>query len=318
MSGSAKGEANGTKKIFVAGATGALGRRAVRELVRAGHDVSGVARSDAKATLLRELGATAVRIDPFDAPALDGAVRGHDVVMNLATHIPSPAKAAFPSAWKDNNRIRSVLSNLLVDTAIATGAERYVQESIAFAYGDHGDRWIDEDTSLDEPKLHSAVRDAEAAAARFTASGGVGVVLRFGMFYAADTAHTEFQVKTAQRGFTPMPGSQADYVSLINLDDAGAAVAAAMDVDAGIYNVVDDEPLTRGELADVFAQALGRKRLRTIPKAATAAAGAAMRMMARSHRVSNERFKKASGWEPRFGSGRDGLPVVIAELANAR
>ena len=98
-------------RVFVAGATGVLGRRAVRELVRTGHGVTGVARSDAKAALLRELGATPAMIDPFDAAALDEAVRGHEVVMNLATHIPAPTKAAFPSAWKENDRIRSELSN---------------------------------------------------------------------------------------------------------------------------------------------------------------------------------------------------------------
>lgn len=301
-------------KILVAGGTGVLGRRAVKQLTLAGHNVTAVARSEEKAALVRELGATPVVFDPFGAAKLNEAVRGHDVVMNLATHIPSPAKAAFPSAWKDNDRIRSELSNLLVDAAIAADAKRYVQESIAFTYEDRGGRWIDEDTPLDTAKRVAAVRDAEAAAARFSASGGVGVVLRFGMFYAADTTHTDFQVRVARRGISPFPGAANDYVSLIHLDDAAAAVVASLDADAGVYNVTDDEPLTRDEVAHVFADALGRKRLHGAPKALTAAGGAAMRMMARSQRVSNERFKKASGWEPRFASGREGLPVVIAQI----
>ena len=303
-----------TKKIFVAGATGVLGYRAVRDLVHAGHDVTGVARSDTKAALLRDLGATPARIDPFDAAALNEAARGRDVVMNLATHIPAPTKAAFPSAWKENDRIRSELSNLLVDAALAGGAGRYVQESIAFTYSDLGDRLIDEDVPLDTPKRVGAVRDAEDAAARFASNGGVGVVLRFGMFYAADTTHTDTQLKMAQRGIAPFPGSLRNYVSLIHLDDAASAVVASLEVPSGVYNVVDDEPLTRGEVGDVFADVLGRERMRSVPKALVAAGGAALRMMARSQRVSNERFKKASGWEPRFASGRDGIPVVVREM----
>jgi nucleoside-diphosphate-sugar epimerase len=313
--GSAKREASvHGRKIFVAGATGVLGRRAVRDLVRAGHDVTGVARSAEKAALLRDLGVTPATIDPFDAAALNDMVSGHDVVMNLATHIPPLAKSAFPSAWKENDRIRSELSNLLVDAAIAAGATRYVQEAIAFTYEDRGERWIDEDTPLETAQRVAAVRDAERAAARFTDSGGVGVVLRFGMFYASDTDHTEIQLKMARRGISPFPGSPGDYVSVIHLDDAGTAVVAALEVPAGTYNVVDDEPLTRAEVGSVFAGLVGRQKLMTVPKAVTSVGGAAMRMMSRSQRVSNERFKKASGWEPRLASAREGLPVVVAEM----
>jgi nucleoside-diphosphate-sugar epimerase len=305
-------------KIFLAGATGVLGRRAVKALVSGGHQVTGIARSPEKASLLRSLGATPAEIDAFDGAQVAEAVRERDVVMNLATHIPAPTKAPLPSAWAENDKIRRELSNILVDAALAAGAQRYVQESIAFTYEDLGDRWIDEDTPLDTPKRVSAVRDAEAAAERFTQAGRVGVVLRFGMFYAADTTHTETQLAVAKRGLVPFPGSRDDYVSLIQLDDAATAVVAALDVPAGIYNVVDDEPLTRGEVAHVFADALGRKRMRFTPKALMAAGGAAMRMMSRSQRVSNERFKKASGWEPRFASGRGGIPVVVREMVGSK
>ncbi len=304
-------------KIFVAGATGALGRRAVDQLVRAGHDLTGVARSDAKAALLWDLGAQHVQIDPFDAPVVNDAVKGHDVVMNLATHIPAPTKAAFPSAWKENDRIRSELSRILVDAAITAKAQRYVQESIAFAYEDRGAQWIDEDTPLDTPKRIRSFRDAEAQAQRFTeASDAVGVVLRFGMFYAADTVHTQTQVGLARRGLT-MPGDKDAYLSTIHLDDAATAVVAALDVDAGIYNVVDDDPLTRAETAELFARLVGRKRAHSVPRAIAASGGAAMRLMMRSQRVSNERFKKASGWEPRFASVREGLPDVVVAVLRA-
>ena len=117
-------------KIFVAGGTGVLGRRAVRELVRAGHDVTAVARSEEKAALLRELGAAPVVFDPFDATRSNDAVAGHDVVMNLATHIPAAAKSVLPGAWKENDRIRTELSRLLVDAAIANRALKHWDDGI--------------------------------------------------------------------------------------------------------------------------------------------------------------------------------------------
>src|SRR4051812_9122512 len=151
-------------KVFVAGATGVLGKRAVRELVAAGHDVTGVARSEEKAALVRSLGATPVKVDLFDPAAVKDAVAGHDVVCNLATHIPPTSKMAFPKAWDENNRIRTEASRNLVDAALAAGASRYIQESICFVYGDHGDEWIDEDTTLDVPKLVRSVVSAEEQA----------------------------------------------------------------------------------------------------------------------------------------------------------
>ncbi|MDQ1374325.1 MAG: hypothetical protein QOJ09_1663, partial [Actinomycetota bacterium] len=115
-------------RIFVAGATGVLGRRAVARLVEAGHDVTGVARNEDKAALVRSLGATPVTVDLFDPAAVKSAADGHEVVMNLATHIPNLSRAAMPRAWAENDRIRSEASRNLVDAALASGAGRFVQE----------------------------------------------------------------------------------------------------------------------------------------------------------------------------------------------
>jgi nucleoside-diphosphate-sugar epimerase len=130
-------------RVFVAGATGVVGRRAVRALTRAGHDVTALARTPAKAELARSLGATPAQGSLFDAEWLRTAVAGHDAVCNLATHIPPLTRAADPRAWDENTRIRREGSSNLVDAALAAGATCYVQESIAFLYGDHGDEWVD-------------------------------------------------------------------------------------------------------------------------------------------------------------------------------
>jgi nucleoside-diphosphate-sugar epimerase len=298
-------------KVFVAGATGVLGKRAVRELVAAGHEVTGVARNADKAALLRSLGATPVEVDVFDAAAVKDAVAGHDVVCNLATHIPPTSKMVFPGAWEENNRIRSEASRNLVDAALAAGASRYIQESICFMYGDHGGEWIDEDTPLDVPGLGRSLLDAEASARRFTNSGGTGVILRFGGFYGPDAMQTHDFVRLARNHLAPMVGSKSGYMPMIHLDDTGTAVVAALDVPAGTYNVTD-ETSTRGEQADALARAVGVARLVAVPAALTKVGP--MNYAARSMRVSNKKFTAATGWEPRYPTPGAGWPAVVAAM----
>ena len=167
-------------KIFLAGGTGVVGTRALPALVAAGHQVTAVARSAAKAELVRSLGGRPVSVDLFDAAAVKAAVVDHDVVINLATSIPATAKAVRAAAWSDNERLRSEASNHLVDAALAAGAARFVQESIAFPYLDNGAEWIDEDHVVDHVGPFQGAGAAEAAARRFAVDGGEGVVLRYG------------------------------------------------------------------------------------------------------------------------------------------
>src|SRR5262245_57624438 len=117
-------------RIFVAGATGVIGKRAVRDLLAAGHEVTAIARTPAKAAELRAAGATPVEVSLFDPDALRATVAGHDAVANLATKIPPLSRAAMDSAWNENTRIRVEGSRNLVDAAIAAGAHVFVQESI--------------------------------------------------------------------------------------------------------------------------------------------------------------------------------------------
>ncbi|HYD08809.1 MAG TPA: NAD(P)-dependent oxidoreductase [Acidimicrobiales bacterium] len=297
-------------KCFVAGATGVLGRRAVRELVRAGHEVTGVARTEEKAALVRALGATpALLADLFDASAVRAAVAGHDVVVNLATHVPEPSKAAMPGAWSEHERIRDEGARNLVDAANAAGATVYVQESLAFVYEDGGDRWLDESTPLVGGRVAGAVRAAEGHAERFD---GRWVVLRFGEFYSHDSSHTDASIRLARRGASMKIGKGGGYAPVIAADDAATAVVAAVDrAPSGVYNVCDDEPMTRKAMDAELARAVGARRLlRASPMAGES--GAIFRL---SNRSSNARFKEATGWAPRFPSVREGYPAMLAESA---
>ena len=291
-------------RVFVAGATGVLGRRAVRALVDQGHDVTAVVRSPAKAEVARRSGAAPVEVSLFDPDALRAAVAGHDAVCNLATHIPPVTRAADPRSWHENERIRSEASRNLVDAALAAGATRFVQESIAFLYGDHGDEWIDASTAqIDRSRFADSVKVAESETARFAASGGRGVVLRFGEFIAPDSDHTLTVLRSARLGIAAEPGRPEGWFPSIGADDAASAVVAALEAPSGTYDVVNDEPLTRGETRSVLAAAVGRRRLFTMPIAKRVVGP-----LADSQRVSNRRFRDATGWAPRMTGLRDGWP----------
>ena len=293
-------------RVFVAGATGVLGRRAVPALVAAGHSVTAVVRSPAKAALARSLGATPVEVSLFDAGALRAAAAGHDAVCNLATHIPPLRRAADPRAWEENTRIRTEGSHNLADAALAAGAKVYVQESIAFLYGDHADEWVDASTTpIGDTRFTAPVRAAESEAKRFADSGGTGVVLRFGGFQAPDSDQTLTVLRSARRGLAVEPGAPDGWFPVIDADDAARAVVAALDVPSGTYDVVDDEPLRRSEQRAALAAAVGRRRLFVMPSAKKVVGP-----LADSQRVSNRRFRDATGWEPRVRSVRDGWPAT--------
>ncbi len=299
-------------RVFVAGATGVAGRRAVARLVAAGHEVTGIARSAEKETLLASLGARSVRVSLFDPDALRDAIAGHDAVVNLATKIPPLAKMPQLRAWEENERIRREASGNLVDAALGAGATVFVQESLAFLYGEHGDEWVDAASTPWTPSVFSeAMETAEANVARFTEHGGRGVVLRFGRFYASDSDQMRALVQAARHGIAGDIGPGSSYAPMIDADDVATAVVAALDAPAGVYDIVDDEPLTRHEQDQALAAALGRRRLWRAP--------AWMRpkiagYLVASQRVSNRRFREATGWRPGSPSMRTGYPKLVRTL----
>jgi len=292
--------------VFVTGATGELGRSAVPHLVGAGHVVRGVARSDDNAARLTAAGVEPVRVDLFDVDAVADAVRGSDVVLHLATSIPPMRAAKRRSAWETNNRLRSETTGVLVDAALATGATTFVAESITFPYRAAGDTWIDESSPFDARPWLASVADLEDEVARFSSRGGTGISVRFGMFMGPTARSTDELLGMARRGLAPVVGRPDAYLSSIHTADAGAAVAAALGAPSGTYNVVDDEPLTRRDYVGAFARAFGLRRLRFLPEPVVRlATGPAGLVLGRSQRVSNLRFRDATGWAPRFSSARD-------------
>jgi nucleoside-diphosphate-sugar epimerase len=301
-------------RIFVTGASGVIGSRVVPALLTAGHQVTAVMRSVAKGEALAAGGATVRSVDLFAPAALRAEVAGHDVVINLATHIPPmTAGMILPGAWRENDRLRRTGSANLVDAALAAGTKRFIQESFAPIYRDNGDAWIDESAPVSPVRYNRSVLDAEASARRFTESGaGTGIVLRFAAFYGPDAEQLGVMVALVRRGWMPLLGPADSYLSSVSHDDAAAAVVAALGVPAGIYNVSDDEPLRHRACADALADALGVSPPRLPPAWAARLAGGFGSMFARSLRMSNTKLRAASAWTPLYRSVREGFPAAIA------
>jgi nucleoside-diphosphate-sugar epimerase len=300
-------------RVFVAGATGVVGRRLIPLLTHQGDAVTAIVRSPEKRPAFARVGAAPISVDLFDPAALHAALRGYDAVVNLATHMPSPPwRMMLRSAWAENDRVRREGSANLVDAAIASGVARFVQESFAPIYPHRGDRWIGEETPIEPVAYNRSIIEAERSAERFTDSGRIGVVLRFGAFYGPDAGHLADTIRMVKRGWAPMPGPAESFVSSVSHDDAASAAAAALIAEPGTYNVADDEPVTHREYFDSLAAALGVPPPRLPPPWATPLFGSLGKLLARSQRISNLRFRAATQWEPRYRSVREGWPAAVA------
>jgi 2-alkyl-3-oxoalkanoate reductase len=301
-------------RIFLTGATGVIGRRLVPLLREAGHHVTAVARWRGAHAQLERHGATAVAVDLFEPGAVRRAVAGHDAVVNLATHIPDPSRMFLPWAWRENDRLRREASAVLSDACVASDVTRFIQESFAPVYPDCGDQWIDESTPIKPVRYNRSILDAESSARRFGFSGRTAVVLRFGAFYGPDALQTTQFIKYVSKGWAPLPGPATAYVSSVSHDDAAAAVAAAITLPAGTYNVVDNEPVTHKVYAESLAEALQVAPPKLLPPWVTPLFGSLGALAARSVRISNRRFRSASDWTPRYSSVRQGWGVLLAQV----
>jgi nucleoside-diphosphate-sugar epimerase len=282
-------------RIFITGATGVIGRRLVPLLRGSGHEVTAAARS----------------LDLFDGRTVLHAIDGHDTVVNLATHIPAPSRMILPWAWRQNDRLRRVASATLVEASIAAGVSRFVQESFAPIYENYGDSWIDERMPRRPVSYNRTVIDAEESAGRFSRSGGAGVVLRFGSFYGPDALQTSELITQVRKGWALLPGPPSSYISSLSHDDAASAVAAALALPAGVYNAVDDEPVTHRVFVDSLAAALGVASPKLPPAWLTPVFGSLGEMLSRSLRVSNRKLRSASGWAPQNASVREAWAMVV-------
>ncbi|HEX4681415.1 MAG TPA: NAD(P)-dependent oxidoreductase [Gemmatimonadaceae bacterium] len=304
--------------VFIAGGTGVVGRRVIPALVSAGYRVLAAARSMAAADRLRTLGASPVLVDLFDASAVRRAAGKPDIVINLATHMPaSSTRMLLPWAWRENDRLRRTGAANLAAASRTTGADCFIQESFAPIYSGAGDHWIDETWPVAPARYNRSTLDAERSANAFTREGGRGIVLRFASFYGPDAFTTREMIGMARKGMSPLPGSLDAFASWVSHDDAASAVAAAITAPSGTYNIVDDEPLTRGEWLDSLAAALAIERPRPMPRLFELLGGSTIALLSRSQRIANAKFRDVTGWRPATPSMRDAWADLVKDAADS-
>ena len=295
-------------RIFVAGATGALGRRLVPQLVERGHHVIGTTRS--RSDEVRAMGAEPVVLDPLDAAAVREAVlaaRPGVVVHQLTALSHLKFGRNFDKAFAMTNRLRTEGTDHLLAAAREAGVTRLVWQSYAgWPYAREGDAVKSEDAPLDtDPPAD--VRETLAAIKHLEAvvTEAGGTVLRYGGFYGPGTSLTEGgeHADLLRRRRFPVGGNGAGIWSLVHIDDAAAATVAAIERGTpGIFNVVDDEPAPASELIPGLAAAFGAPPPRHLPGwlVRLLAGGQMHSMMTRARGASNAKAKRELGWVPRY------------------
>ncbi len=314
-------------RVFLAGSTGAIGRRLVPRLVEAGHHVTAITRSKEKLRRLNDLGAEPVLCDVFDAGRLGSVVARAepDAVINQLTDLPqslNPRKLG--EYYAANDRVRREGTKNLLGATLGAGVRRFVAQGAAYWYAPTGGQVKTEEAPLyldAPPPIGPAVQTIKHVEDAVLGADGIeGVILRYGMFYGPGTWYAkdgDVGRQVRKRRY-PMIGKGEGTFSFIHVDDAASATAAALErARPGVYNVVDDEPATAAEWMPVYAEALGAKRPPRVPAfiARMIAGKPLVEWMLGLRGASNAKIKAEIGWRPRHESWRRGFFEDVAAVA---
>jgi nucleoside-diphosphate-sugar epimerase len=310
-------------RVFVTGASGAIGSRLVPQLIDAGHEVIGTHHSPRSAERLRMLGAKPVLLDLLDARAVREAVFEHEpeTIVHQATAL---ANAKFgrnlDKTLARTSELRTTGTDLLVAAAREAGVRRFVAQSVAFwRYAREGGPVKSEEDRLD-PRPPARTRQTLAAMTHLeqTVTDFGGIALRYGAFYGAVN---DGLIEPVRKRQFPIVGDGGGIFPWIHLDDAASATVIAIEHDGPeIYNVVDDDQAPIREWLPVLAHALGARPPRRFPTwLARLVAGEALVVMSTEARgASNAKAKRELGWKPRHPSWREGFPATYAAFTVSR
>jgi nucleoside-diphosphate-sugar epimerase len=307
-------------RVFVAGATGALGARLVPQLVERGHEVIGTTRSAEKTDRLVALGAEPVVLDVLDRAAVRDAVRtaSPDAIVHQATALAGASDVRhFDRSFEQTNRLRTEGTDALLEAAREAGVGRFVAQSYAgWPYARTGGPVKTEEDPLDPspvPDMRQTLRAIEHLEAAVAGEGGIA--LRYGGFYGAPD---DAQLELVRKRQFPLVGDGTGVWSFVHLEDAASATVLAVERgDPGVYNVVDDEPAPVREWLPALAAAIGAKPPRHIPRwlARLVAGETAVVLMTECRGASNAKAKRLLGWSLRYPSWREGFPAAYGAEA---
>ena len=306
-------------RVFVAGASGAIGSRLIPQLIHAGHEVTGSHHSPSSAELLRALGATPVKLDLLDARAVRSAVLENkpEAIVHQATALgDAKAGRSIDKVLAMTSELRTKGTDALLTAAREAGVRRFVAQSFApMRYAREGGPIKSEDDALDPtpPKDFQQTAAALIYLEQAVTDFG-GIALRYGAFYGASN---DGLVKPVRKRRLPIIGDGAGVSSWIHLDDAATAAVLALEHEGpAIYNIVDDEPAPVREWLPVLAESLGAKPPRRFPTwlARPLAGEAAVVMFTEARGASNAKAKRELGWTPRYSTWRTGFPATYSAI----
>ena len=306
-------------KVFVAGATGVMGRQLVPRLVAAGHEVVGTTRSESKRAALSGLGATQVVVDGLDADEIAVAIgeARPEVIIHQLTAIGSLDMRHFDRDFAQTNRLRTEGTDHLLSAGQAVGVRRFIAQSYtSWPYARTGGPVNSEEDPLD-PTPASEMRESIAAIRHLeTAVTGAdwteGIVLRYGAFYGPGTSLSAGgeQLEMVRKRKYPVVGNGAGMWSFVHIADAAEATVAAVERgQRGIYNVVDDDPAPVAEWLPALATAIGAPKPWRVPRfvGRVVAGETAVVMMTEMRGASNAKAKRELDWTPGHPSWREGF-----------
>jgi nucleoside-diphosphate-sugar epimerase len=310
-------------RVFVAGATGAIGRQLVPRLVAGGHETFGMTRTKSKREMLSELGAVPLVADALEPDEVAEAVAQAkpDVIVHELTAIGTTDLRHFDRDFAMTNRLRTEGTDYLLSAAHAVGVRRFVAQGVAGygAYARIGDAVKSEEDPL-EPKPVREMRETHAAMhhleeAVLGAQWTEGIVLRYGVFYGPGTslAAGQEQFELVRGRKFPLVGDGAGVWSFIHVADAAEATVAAVERGSrGVYNIVDDDPAPVSEWLPALADTLAAKRPMRVPRfvGRLAAGQAGVMMMTEVRGASNAKAKRELGWVPEHSSWRQGFAAA--------
>ena len=302
-------------RTFVAGASGWIGTQLVPQLIGAGHEVYGTHSSPAKAERVTALGATPVMVDLLDPGAVREAVLEvqPDAIIHQATALANVKFGRnLDKTFAMTNALRTKGTDALLAAARDAGVHRFIGQSFApYRYAREGGPVKSEEDPLDPtPPAHTEETYAAMSHLDNAVTAFGGIALRYGGFYGGPN---DGLVEPIRKRQMPIVGDGGGVFPFIHLEDAAAATVLALELDGpAIYNIVDDEPAPVREWLPVYAQALGAKPPRRVPKwlARLIAGEAAVVLGTEARGASNANAKRELGWTPRYPSWREGFAAA--------